>query len=75
MSLGIKDIFQDSAALHSIEIDIKLLVIRFIFLTGIYFTLFTIKIKNNNLNIGMVYSNHKKQYEKNHVNGMKFKGS
>ncbi len=38
------------------------------FLTGIYFILFTIKIKNNNLNIGMVYSNHKKQYEKNHVN-------
>ena len=25
----------------------------------------TIKIKDNNLNIGMVYSNHKKQYEKN----------
>ena len=45
------------------------------FLTGIYFILFTIKIKNNNLNIGMVYSNHKKQYEKFHVNYMKFKGS
>ena len=44
------------------EIDIKLHT------NTVYFILFTIKIKNNNLNIGMVYSNHKKQYEKNHVN-------
>ena len=53
------------------EIDIKIHTNTVYFLTGIYFTLFTIKIKNNNLNIGMVYqvySNHKKQYEKNHVN-------
>ena len=50
------------------EIDIKLHTNTVYFLTGIYFTLFTIKIKNNNLNIGMAYSNHKKHYEKNHVN-------
>ena len=50
------------------EIDIKLHTNTVYFLTGIYFRLFTIKIKNNNLNIGMAYSNHKKQYEKNHVN-------
>ena len=48
------------------EIDIKLHT-NTVYL-GIYFRLFTIKIKNNNLNIGMAYSNHKKQYEKNHVN-------
>ena len=50
------------------EIDIKIHTNTVYFLTGIYFTLFTIKIKNNNLNIGMAYSNHKKQYEQNHVN-------
>ena len=50
------------------EIDIKIHTNTVYFLTGIYFRLFTIKIKNNNLNIGMVYSNHKKQYEQNHVN-------
>ena len=54
------------------EIDIKIHTNTVYFLTGIYFTLFTIKIKNNNLNIGMVYSNHKKQYEKNLLIGMKF---
>ncbi len=54
--------------LFTMEIDIKLHTNTVYFLTGIYFRLFTIKIKNNNLNIGMVYSNHKKQYEKNHVN-------
>ena len=42
------------------EISIHLTLIT---MNGTHF-----KIKNNNVNIGMVYSNHKKQYEKNHVN-------
>ena len=58
--------------MFTIEIDIKRHTKTVYFLTGIYFILFTIKIKNYNLNMGMVYSNHKKQYEKNLLIGMKF---